>query len=175
MKELRNVETQCIASETKTTQCVASETKTTQCIASKTKTKTTNRAQAVITETVRTVRYSSFVIAIAALLLLGGCKKKKSDDEQPPKSTACEIVTFKVGDNAWQISGTSITFQYPKGTTPGSLTPAITLSAGATVNPTSGTAQAELFSANGVTYKVTAEDGKTAKTYIAKATVATTK
>ncbi|MDR0815464.1 MAG: DUF5018 domain-containing protein, partial [Bacteroidales bacterium] len=74
----------------------------------------------------------------------------------------------------WQISNTSITYQYPKGTTPGSLTPVITLSAGATVSPTSGTAQ-NFFTDAGVSYKVTAEDGKTAKTYIAKATVATTK
>ena len=105
------------------------------------------------------------------------CKKKNGGDEPdaPAKSAVCNIESFKVGTDTWQISGTSITFQYPKGTTPGSLTPTITVSDKASVNPASGAAQSDFFTANGVTYTVTAEDGTTKKTYTAKATVATAK
>ncbi len=94
----------------------------------------------------------------------------KSDPE-PDKSNACSIVSFKVGNDTWQITGTSITFQYPKGTPESELTPSIVISDNAHIDPVSGVAQ-NFFTSAGIPYTVTAEDGKTTKTYTAKATVA---
>jgi hypothetical protein len=76
-----------------------------------------------------------------------------------------DILSFTVSDATWVINGTDITYVYPASTT--SLTPTIEVSPGATVNPASGVAQ-NFFTAQGVTYTVTAEDG-TRKTYTAKA------
>jgi hypothetical protein len=75
-----------------------------------------------------------------------------------------------VDGTEWDIDGTDITYTYPWGTTEGPRTPTITLSPGATVNPSAGDAQ-NFFTAAGVSYTVTAEDGTTAKTYTVKATV----
>ena len=112
-------------------------------------------------------------ILLAATAGISSCKKK--NDDQPAKSKACDITLFKVGNDTWTINGTSITYQYPKGTTPGSLTPTITVSDKASVNPPTGVAQSDFFTSGGVTYTVTAEDGTTKKTYTAKASVATAK
>jgi hypothetical protein len=84
-------------------------------------------------------------------------------------SSESEIVSFKVGDDTWTIDGSNITFAYPAGTEEGQLTPTITLSLGATVDPASGVEQ-NFFAEGGVTYTVTAQDGVTRKTYTAKAT-----
>jgi hypothetical protein len=110
---------------------------------------------------------NSFRNALAALLLGGAmlCAACKKDE---PKSAACDIVSFSVNDDEWNISGTDITRIYPAGTEATILTPAITLSPGASVNPPSGIAQN--FFGYGVTYTVTAEDGVTTKTYVAKVT-----
>ncbi|GHT22765.1 hypothetical protein FACS189430_05020 [Bacteroidia bacterium] len=114
------------------------------------------------------------IVLLAATAGVSSCKKKNNDDPQEPaKSAACDITSFKVGNDTWQISGTSITYQYPKGTAPGSLTPTITVSDKASVNPASDVSQSDFFTTNGVTYTVTAEDGVTKKTYTAKASVAT--
>lgn len=106
------------------------------------------------------------IILIAIITGFGSCKKSKDD---PAKSKACDITSFKVGSDAWQISGANISYLYPKGTTQGNLTPVITVSEKAKVSPESGVAQ-NFFTDGGVTYTVTAEDGTT-KTYTAKATV----
>ncbi|MDR1666809.1 MAG: DUF5018 domain-containing protein [Bacteroidales bacterium] len=103
---------------------------------------------------------------IATVLLVGASSCKKKNDG---KSAACDIVSFKVANDSWQISGTSITFTYPKATSETALAPVIEISPGATVTPASGTEQ-NLFAASGVNYTVTAEDGTTTKTYNAKAT-----
>jgi hypothetical protein len=111
-----------------------------------------------------------FVIAILAIVtVFGGCKK----DKAPEKSKACDIVSFKVGDQTWNISGTNITYTYPKGTNVSNLSPTIIVSDKATVNPKSGVAQ-DFSNEKLVTYTVTAEDGKTSKTYNARAVVSTT-
>ncbi|MDR1593570.1 MAG: chitobiase/beta-hexosaminidase C-terminal domain-containing protein [Prevotellaceae bacterium] len=94
------------------------------------------------------------------------CKDKDKDE---PKSSACDIISFIIADDVWDVNGTNITHTYPAGTQETSLSPTITLSPGATVNPASGAAQ-NFFTAEGITYTVTAEDGVTKKTYIAKAT-----
>jgi hypothetical protein len=86
-------------------------------------------------------------------------------------STEAKITTFTVNDKAWTISGTTITYTYPAGTEKASLTPTITVSTGAKVDPASGVAK-DFFTDAGVAYTVTAEDGTTKQTYIAKATVA---
>ena len=109
----------------------------------------------------------SFIISVLLVALVAGFSSCKKDD----KSKACDITLFKVGNDAWNVSGTSISWIYPKGTEVSNLIPTIEVSAGARVNPESGKAQ-DFSSA--VTYTVTAEDGKTTKIYTAKATVSTT-
>jgi hypothetical protein len=112
------------------------------------------------------------------MALLGGamlcvaCEKDNDPDnvEDEPKSAECDIISFSVNGEAWSISGTNISKSYPKETEETTLTPAITLSPGATVNPPASEAQ-NFFTEQGVTYAVTAEDGVTIKTYIARATV----
>jgi hypothetical protein len=85
-------------------------------------------------------------------------------------STVCEITAFIAGGETWTFSGTTITGAFPYGTTPASLTPTITVSDKATVDPDTGVAQ-DFFTAAGVIYTVTAESGAT-QTYTAKAIVA---
>jgi hypothetical protein len=105
------------------------------------------------------------IAAIMLLVTAASCSK----DDVVSKSNAADITAFTVDGAAWNISGTDITYTYPTETTEGHLTPVITLSPGATVTPASGIAQ-NFFTAQGVTYTVTAEDGATTKTYTAKAT-----
>ena len=85
-------------------------------------------------------------------------------------SSAKDITDFtipgQVGSSS--IVGTAIEVTVPYGTDVTSLTPTITVSAGATVSPTSGTAAN--FTSQ-VTYTVTAEDGST-KVYTVTVTVA---
>ena len=110
----------------------------------------------------------NLVLIFSVVLICTACGKDKDKDND--KSSACDIITFTTGSDNWQISGNSITISFPKGTSQGSLTPVITISEKAVVSPLSGAPQ-DFFTANGVTYTVTAEDGKTKKTYTAKATV----
>ena len=76
-----------------------------------------------------------------------------------PLSEEKAILSFSIDGQAGEIAGNAITLTLPFGTDLKSLTPEITVSAGATVTPESGMAQD--FSAP-VTYTVTAEDGSTA-------------
>jgi hypothetical protein len=81
----------------------------------------------------------------------------------------CAIVSFSVDGVEWSIVNDSlITYVYPVETVEGPLTPIITLSPGAKVNPPSGEAK-NFFTAEGVEYTVTSEDGAKTKTYIARA------
>jgi hypothetical protein len=82
-------------------------------------------------------------------------------------SDTCDILAFSAGGEAWDIDGTNITYTCPVGMDTTKLAPTITVSAGARVSPASGVAQN--FSA-GVTYTVTAADGKATKIYTVKAT-----
>jgi hypothetical protein len=109
--------------------------------------------------------FISMTIAAAATGL-AGC-----EPEADEKSNACEIVTFTAGGVKWGINGTDITCAYQPEAVSNSLTPVITVSDGATVNPPSGAAQ-NFFTEEGVSYTVTAEDGTTQKTYTAKALTA---
>ena len=109
----------------------------------------------------KTTFYAFLFITLACL---SACSKNKDKD----KSSACDILSFTVDSKNWQISGTAITGMYPKGTAQGNLAPSITVSDKATVNPPSGEPQ-NFFAAEGVRYTVTAQDGKTKKTYTAKA------
>jgi hypothetical protein len=107
-------------------------------------------------------------VCICVLALFAGLSSCGGKDNQ---SAACEIISFKVGDKPWDVSGTNISATYPKGTNVGSLAPVIEVSNKASVSPKSGAAQ-DFSNDKAVTYTVTAENGKT-KTYTARATVAT--
>jgi hypothetical protein len=106
-------------------------------------------------------------VLIAAAAVTGSCRK----DSGSVKRGDYEIISFTVEGVAWNVSGSGITHVYPKGTAPGSLTPVIVVSEGASVSPASGAAQ-NFFTDAGVVYTVTAEDGATKKSYTAKATAA---
>jgi hypothetical protein len=80
----------------------------------------------------------------------------------------CEMLSFTVDSAKWIIDGTSVSYLYPMETEIMPLTPVITLSPGARVDPPSGVAQ-DLFATQGVTYTVTSEDGAMVKTYTARA------
>ena len=110
---------------------------------------------------------SVLALTVAIMLCVTSCPGSKEN-----QSSACDIISFKVGDKTWDISGLNITATYPKGTNVSSLSPTIVVSDKANVAPNSGVAQD--FSDNRtITYIVTAEDGKTSKTYTARATVST--
>lgn len=108
------------------------------------------------------------VFSVLLVMCAGFSSCKKNSDSE--KSKACDIVKFTTGDKVWNIGGTSVTAVFAKGTAVNSLTPVIEVSAGATVDPKSGTAQ-DFSGDKTVTYTVTAEDGVTKKTYTAQATV----
>ena len=105
------------------------------------------------------------IISVLAALFAGFASCSGTDNQ----SSACDVISFKVGDKTWDISGTNITATYPKGTNVSNLAPVIEVSEKATVEPKSGVAKD--FSDNqAVSYTVTAENGKT-KTYTARAAV----
>ena len=89
-----------------------------------------------------------------------------------PKSTACDITTFtipnQVGETVINQEDKTITINVPFGTNVTALTPTITTSEKATVNPATGTAQ---NFTNPVKYTVTAEDTTTTKEYTVTVTV----
>jgi hypothetical protein len=84
----------------------------------------------------------------------------------PPKSSAALITAFTIpgqsGSTSINDSANTISLTMPYGTSLTSLTPTISVSAGATVNPASGTARNFTSSVN---YTVTAENETTTKTY----------
>jgi hypothetical protein len=91
-------------------------------------------------------------------------------EPEPPISKECNIESFYAGGKNWEINGLNITAIFSKGTPVSSLSPIIQISDKATIRPLSGVAQ-DFSNDRPVTYTVTAEDGKTQKTYTAKATV----
>jgi hypothetical protein len=109
-------------------------------------------------------------VSLFTVVALCSCNKDDDEKKDEPKSAACEIVSFVVNDTVWNIDGENITHTYPPKTPKTSFTPAITLSPNAKVNPLATEAQ-NFFTAQGVTYTVTAEDGEATKTYTVKATV----
>lgn len=82
-------------------------------------------------------------------------------------STACDITAFSVTIDSVSysgaISGLNITVRVPKGTALTALTPTISISANATIEPSSGTAK---DFTSPVVYTVTAEDTFTTKQYV---------
>jgi formylglycine-generating enzyme required for sulfatase activity len=79
-------------------------------------------------------------------------------------NTACDINTFSISGSNGTIDQTAktITVQIPYGVSRTALTPTITVSPDATVDPVSGAAR---DFTNPVNYTVTAQDGTTQKTY----------
>jgi len=107
--------------------------------------------------------FSVLVVVFVGFSSCGGTKDNLSSEK--------DILSFKVGSNTWQLSGTQFSFSYDKGTEIGNLSPSIEISPKATVKPASGESQ-DFSNEKAVTYTVTAEDGST-KTYTAKAIVKT--
>jgi hypothetical protein len=114
-------------------------------------------------------------VLLAVLVGFSACRKKKEDT---PKSAECEILLFKVGDIEYQKEGLNISKIYTKTGTgewsdapAGAVQPFIEISAKADIVPKASVAQ-DFFKDGGVIYTVTAEDGKTSKTYTVKATKA---
>ena len=107
------------------------------------------------------------IVLFAIVVGIGACGKKRD--------TNCDITAFSTNPapNApWKIEGTTIEATFAKNTNVSALAPNITVSPKATVVPASGVAQ-DFSGGKVVQYTVTAEDGKTKKTYSAKATVLT--
>jgi hypothetical protein len=102
----------------------------------------------------------------------GLTRKNYTVNARVENSTSCDIVRFTVNDVEWDINieTDSITYLYPPDMAASTFAPVITLSPGATVTPGSGVEQ-DFFTANGIRYTVTAEDGVTKKNYIAKARI----
>lgn len=115
----------------------------------------------------KTTFYCSILFAIVISFTSCGLTDPDVNDE-------CEIYWFDTGGKEWQISGTDITIVFPKGTIKTELTPFFAFSSGASAEPQPGVPQ-NFFTASGVRYVVTAEDGTSKKTYTARATVATSK
>jgi hypothetical protein len=113
----------------------------------------------------RTCFLKTLIALSVSVMFFASCK----EDEEVSRSTACDILTFKIGETAWNIDGTNITRVYPSAILPTPLTPTITVSPGATVSPLSGQEQDNFFREGGITYTVTAEDRVTTKTYTARA------
>ena len=103
------------------------------------------------------------VLAIALVLGMTviGCPQ---DVPEKSRSSAADILTFKIGDVTGTINGTEIQVRVPLSSSfdVEAVRPAITLSNGATVSPATGIAAD--FS-KPVEYTVTAEDGTTKKKY----------
>ncbi|MDR2286586.1 MAG: DUF5018 domain-containing protein, partial [Prevotellaceae bacterium] len=108
---------------------------------------------------------ATLIVLLVSAIFFASCK-----DNEDPKSSACDVVSFKVDAVTWTVSGLNITHTYPPEKEEGQLTPIIEVSPGATISPTSGVAQ-NFFSAQGVKYTVTAEDGVTTQEYTVKATI----
>jgi len=91
------------------------------------------------------------------------------------KSKECEILSFKVNNQAYTPTSDGFTWNYPKSdedtwaTEPSwSIAPSIELSRGAKISPKANVPQN--FVSGNVIYTVTAEDGVTKKTYTVRAT-----
>lgn len=107
----------------------------------------------------------TLITLLSSVIFFVACEEK----EDLSKGTACDILTFKIGETEWTVGDTTITMIYPSAILPTPLKPTITLSPGATVNPPSGQEQNNFFKDGGVRYIVTAEDRVTTKTYTARA------
>ena len=101
---------------------------------------------------------------MVVIVCLTTCKK---DD----KSKECNIETFTVNDETWNIVGSNITKTYAKGTSVNSLTPVIGVSKGATWTSSPQGPSYDFSDGKTVTFTVKAEDGKATKSYTAKVTV----
>ncbi|GHT76991.1 hypothetical protein FACS189413_17350 [Bacteroidia bacterium] len=106
-------------------------------------------------------------LVMTAAVLLTACS---DEEEKFPVSSDCDILAFKTGSDVWTIEGTNITYLYPASKTAVNQRAFITTSAWAKIDPSPVVVQ-NFFTEEGVTYTVTAQDGVSKKTYIAKATI----
>ena len=118
----------------------------------------------------------SFIFSILVVAVTVAFSACGGNDDPPAKSQECEMLTFTESGKIWTINGNTKTISagYLKSERSrlGNAAPAITVSSGATVSPKSGD-PVDLSDGKQVTYTVTAEDGKTTKTYTAQASEVT--
>ena len=86
-------------------------------------------------------------------------------------SSECNILSFSYDGIEWTVSGVIVSAEYPAGTDLSAIAPVIAVSPGAGISPASETYH-DFSDGKQTAYTVTAEDGVTAKTYTAQATVA---
>ena len=108
-----------------------------------------------------------FIFSALVLVFATFAACKKTDN----KSAECDVKTFTVDGKPWQIEGLNITGSYEKGAGVGSLTPSIVVSEGAKWVSTPTNAPYDFSNEKTVKFTVTAENGKTNKTYTARAMV----
>ena len=109
-------------------------------------------------------------IFLAIALLAAFTGSGSCGDRETGKSNACNIVSFTVNGEKWDVGDKTVTKMYPKGTVVNNLSPVINVSPGASVTPASGAPQ-DFSDGKTVTYTVTAEDGSTKKSYTVTVTV----
>jgi hypothetical protein len=102
------------------------------------------------------------MLLACTLLFAASCK------DEEVKSSACDIKSFKVAGVDWLVGDSTITYEYPEGTSITEMTPKIEVSPGATITPASGESR-NFFNAD-VKYTVFAENGAS-KVYIARARI----
>jgi len=109
--------------------------------------------------------FSALLVLFAGFISCGGKNNKSGENS---------IREFWVGDVKYQISGTNITYFYPKaerdtwtGLVSMPVAPSKVVHSGASIDPPI-TAPQDFFKEGGVTYTVTAENGDS-KTYTVKA------
>ena len=112
-------------------------------------------------------RLSIFLLSSVLIFLLS-CSKDK-EPVGPVKSDKAEIKSWKIEDKLANIDGTDITIDLSYGTDITALQADVQLSSGASISPDPVNI---MDYTNPVNFKVTAEDGKTTKTYKVKVSAA---
>ncbi|MEH0152524.1 hypothetical protein V6R21_00180 [Limibacter armeniacum] len=117
--------------------------------------------------------FNYFVNLLLAMALIGGFTACDDKEETPDLSSEAMISSFDFAsldlpESAVSMDGNVITVTVPFGTDITKLTPSISISEGAVINPKIG----EMDFSSDVSFIVTAEDGQTKATYTVKVIVA---
>ena len=110
------------------------------------------------------------IVMLTVCIGFGACKKKPPGDDNP-KSDKCLITNFTASPGQWTIDneGNKITGRYAKGAPLGNINPTIQVSKGAKYVSNPANPPFDFSDNKTVTFTVTAENGKSTKTYTASA------